>query len=120
HLGQHAAQRRLGEAPGHEQHAARRARRGSGAVGQRGSPLRTNLLGVPASAPPAAGRHSATASIWRASAESLSVMPPALWVDSLTVTRPHVTERSGWWYAASAQYPIALTSISVVGQPSVL
>jgi hypothetical protein len=47
-------------------------------------------------------------------------MPPAAWFWSFTVTRPQVTVRSGWWYAASARYPIAFTSMSVVGQPSVL
>ena len=32
---------------------------------------------------------------WRRSERFPWVMPPALCVDSLTVTRPHVTERSG-------------------------
>ena len=96
-----AAQRRLGQAAGDEQHARRRRvkpRRGLSlrAAHQRGSPPRTNLLGVPVSAPPAAGRHSATSSICRARSKSFCVMPPALWVDSFTVTRAHVTDRSGW------------------------
>src|SRR3989449_5920253 len=44
----------------------------------RGSPDRTNLFGVPSSAPPL-GRHSTVSSILRASSKSLSVIPPAAW-----------------------------------------
>src|SRR5207302_9761770 len=47
------------------------------------------------------GRHRATSSICRASAKSLSVMPPAEWVLSLTQTLPQVTARSAWCQAAS-------------------
>src|SRR5439155_25237246 len=63
----------------------------------------TNLFGVPSSGPPCGGRQSTTSSIFRASAKSLSVMPPAECVLSLTHTLPQVTVRSGWWYAASAR-----------------
>ena len=38
----------------------------------------------------------------RASAMSFSVIPPWLWVASVTVTRFHEITRSGWWSAASA------------------
>src|SRR5256885_8284781 len=44
------------------------------------SPVRTKVLGVPSSAPPGGGRHSAASSILRASSRSLSVTPPAEWV----------------------------------------
>src|SRR4051794_8702473 len=47
-------------------------------------------------------------------------MPPLECVLSFTQSLPHVTDRSAWWYAASQTKPTALTSISVVGQPSVL
>src|SRR5207245_11446462 len=75
HLAEGVAKGRLGELPRDEQHASRVARRGSPAA-HRGSPERTNLLGVPSSAPPAAGRHSTTSSILRANSKSLSVTPP--------------------------------------------
>ena len=91
-LGEHAPQRRLGEPAGDEQHA-----RGAGSSRRRGRPA-SSLISAdrrsartcsacPCSAPPSAGRHSTTSSIWRASSKSLSVMPPALCVDSFTVTR---------------------------------
>src|SRR5207237_8644794 len=92
HLGERAAQRRLGEPARHKQHSSR-----CGCVegsGHRGSPARTNLFGVPSRAPPL-GRHSTTSSSLRASSKSLSVIPPAAWFCSFTITRPHVTERSG-------------------------
>src|SRR4051794_1602701 len=47
-------------------------------------------------------------------------MPPAARFMSLTHSLPHVTDRSAWWYAASQTKPTALTTMSVVGQPSVL
>src|SRR5213082_2259534 len=90
HSGDHAAQRGLRELPGDEQDAARGARRRR----HRGSPARTNLLGVPSRAPPL-GRHSTVSSILRASSKSLSVIPPAAWFWSFTITRPQVTDRSG-------------------------
>src|SRR5262249_2401461 len=61
----------------------------------------TNLFGVPPSGPPGAGFQSTVSSILRASAKSLSVMPPAEWVFSLTHTLPQVTFRSAWCHAAS-------------------
>ena len=93
HLGERAAERRLGELSRDEQDPPglalrRRLHR------HRGSPERTNLLGVPSSAPPF-GRHSTSSSIFRASSKSLSVTPPAAWFLSFTMTRPHVTARSG-------------------------
>src|SRR5262249_28292443 len=96
HLGEHTPQRRFGEPTGDEEDPSRICGGTAGRLAQRGSPLRTNLFGVPVSAPPAAGRHKTISSILRASAKSRSVMPPALCVDSFTVTRPQVTERSGW------------------------
>src|SRR3989449_7241851 len=74
HLGNGPAQRGLGELPGDEQHTVRRAHRRTDR--HRGSPERTNLFGVPSSAPPL-GRHKTVSSILRASSKSLSVMPPA-------------------------------------------
>src|SRR6185503_16540300 len=60
-----------------------------------GSPLLTHLLGVPVpNGLSADGRHSETCSICFASRKSLSVIPPALWVDSFTVTFAQVTARS--------------------------
>src|SRR3954467_14123663 len=47
-------------------------------------------------------------------------MPPLECVVSFTQSFPQVTDRSAWCHAASQRYPIALTSISVLGQPSVL
>src|SRR2546428_3212429 len=94
HLAEGAAEGRLGELPRDEQRPPGLARGGSPAA-HRGSPERTNLLGVPSSAPPAAGRHSTTSSILRASSKSLSVTPPAAWFFSFTITRPQVTARSG-------------------------
>jgi hypothetical protein len=58
-------------------------------------PAFTNLLGVPSSGPPVGGRHNTTSSIFFARAKSLSVIPPAEWVLSLTHTLPQVTARSG-------------------------
>ena len=40
---------------------------------------------------------SASSSIFWVRAKSLSVMPPAEWVLSLTHTLPQVTDRSAWW-----------------------
>src|SRR2546425_12212506 len=94
HLAEGGAKGRPRGVPRDEQHASRVARRGAPAA-HRGSPERTNLLGVPSSAPPAAGRHSTTSSILRANSKSLSVTPPAAWFFSFTITRPHVTARSG-------------------------
>src|SRR2546430_2094935 len=68
----------------------------------------------------APARHSASSSILRASAKSLSVMPPWSCVLSLTQSLPQVTARSAWCQAASHRKPTALTSMSVLGQPSVL
>src|SRR5262249_4897943 len=80
----------------------------------------TNLLGVPSSGLPASGRHSTVSSILRARAKSRSVMPPDEGVFSFTQSLPHGTDRSAWCPAASHRKPTALTSMSVVGQPSVL
>src|SRR2546421_8107868 len=92
HLGERAAQPPLREPARHEQHPTRYGfLRGSR---HRGSPDRTNLFGVPSRAPPL-GRHSTMSSSLRASSKSLSVIPPAAWFWSFTITRPHVTDRSG-------------------------
>ena len=80
----------------------------------------TNLFGVPSSGLPGSGRQRISCSIFRARVKSLSVIPPAECVLSLTQTLPHVTARSAWCHAASHRKPTALTSIKVDGQPSVL
>src|SRR2546427_79033 len=100
HFGERAAERRLGELARDEEHSPGSGFRRGGR--HRGSPDRTNLFGVPSRAPPF-GRHSTDSSILRASSKSLSVIPPAAWFWSFTITPPHVTDRSGWWYAASEQ-----------------
>src|SRR5262249_45917869 len=107
HFVQDTPQRGLCEAPRDEQNAlrergalralCRRRRRAGGRLGhQRGSPLLTNLFGVPSRAAPLAGRQSTASSMRRASSKSLSVIPPALCVISFTVRRAYVTDKSGW------------------------
>jgi hypothetical protein len=66
-------------------------------LGYRVSLLNTNLFGVPSSGLSGPGRQSTVSSIWRATAKSLSVMPPAAWFFSLTQSLPQVTDRSAWW-----------------------
>ena len=93
HFRQHAPQCRLGKPPCDEQDAAGLGR--CDLLHQRGSPLH-ELVRRAFERAPSGGRQRTASSILRASSKSLSVIPPALCVISFTVTRAHVTVRSGW------------------------
>jgi hypothetical protein len=48
-------------------------------------------------------RPQVSVEIWRASAKSFAVRPPAEWVLRVSVTLFHAIATSGWWLALSAR-----------------